>query len=407
MDAGRDASERGKAPEITVNQGEYDLLRISEIRYRRLFEAAQDGVLLVDPLTRKIADANPFMTRLLGYSHAGLVGKEVFEIGLLKDERASQEMFVVLRANGMVRYEDLPLESETGVHHEVEVVANVYDEGGHSIIQFNIRDITVRKQREAHNALLLAEVNHRARNLLAVVQVIAQQTTRHSDQASFVTRLTERIRGLAASQDLLVDSAWRGVGLRELVGSQLAHFKDLMGTRVRFEGSPLRLTPAAAQAIGMAVHEMGTNAGKYGALSNGNGRVTISSGLSADGSMFTLSWVEENGPPVVAPTHSGFGRKVIESMVELAVDGTTEIVYAPVAFPGSSRRRPPKFWRLHMPTARTQCHDRCDRTASADCRGRAIDRAQSRRADGGCWLSRFRNSRAIAQCDGHDQARCL
>lgn len=341
MDVGRDASERGKAHEITVQQADYDTLRISEIRYRRLFEAAQDGVLLVDPLTRKIADANPFMTRLLGYSHAGFVGKEVFEIGLLKDESASQEMFVALKANGMVRYEDLPLKSDTGAHHEVEVVANVYDEGGHSIIQFNIRDITVRKQREAHNALLLAEVNHRARNLLAVVQVIAQQTMRHSDQAVFVGRLTERIRGLAASQDLLVESAWRGVGLRELVGSQLAHFADLMGTRVRFEGSPLRLTPAAAQAIGMAVHEMGTNAGKYGALSNDDGRVIISSGLSADGSKFTLSWVEENGPPVVEPTHSGFGRKVIESMVELAVDGTTEIVYAPSGF----------SWRLEAPAS--------------------------------------------------------
>ena len=94
----------------------------------------------------------------------------------------------------------------------------------------------------------------------------------------------------------------------------------------------MRLIPAAAQAIGMALHELGTNAGKYGALSNDDGRVIISSGLSADGSMFILSWVEENGPPVVAPTHSGFGRKVIESMVELALDGTTEIAYPPSGF---------------------------------------------------------------------------
>ena len=332
MEVGRDASERNKARDLTVRQADYDLLRVSEIRYRRLFEAAQDGVLLVDPQTRKIVDANPFMTRLLNYSHDLLVGKEVFEIGLLKDERTSQDMFIALKANGMVRYEDLPLESETGEHHEVEVVANVYDEGGHSIIQFNIRDITVRKRRDAHNVLLLAEVNHRARNLLAVVQVIAQQTAKHSDPSTFLARLTERIGGLAASQDLLVENAWLGVGLRELVGSQLAHFTDLMGTRVRFEGPPLRIAPAAAQAIGMALHEMATNASKYGALSNATGSVLISAGVSANGSQFSMSWVETDGPPVVPPEHTGFGRKVIESMVELALDGTTEIAYRPSGF---------------------------------------------------------------------------
>jgi PAS domain S-box-containing protein len=123
--------------------------RASEIRYRRLFETAHDGVLLVDPGTRKIVDANPFMTRLLGYPHNQLVGKELFEIGLLKDEVASREMFRKLRRNREVRYEDLPLESRRGRHQEVEVVANLYQEDGHSIIQCNIRDITERKLSEA------------------------------------------------------------------------------------------------------------------------------------------------------------------------------------------------------------------------------------------------------------------
>lgn len=94
----------------------------------------------------------------------------------------------------------------------------------------------------------------------------------------------------------------------------------------------MRLVLAAAQAIGMAVHEMGTNAGKYGALVNGDGSVLISSGLTQNGSMFNMSWVENGGPPVVEPEHHGFGRKVIESMVELALDGTTEIAYPPSGF---------------------------------------------------------------------------
>ena len=123
-------------------------LRESEIRYRRLFETAHDGVLLLNPGTRKITDANPFMTKMLGYSRSQLVGKELFEIGLLKDEVASQEMFRKLKRKYEVRYEDLPLESQRGRHQEVEVVANLYQEDGHSVIQCNIRDITQRKQAE-------------------------------------------------------------------------------------------------------------------------------------------------------------------------------------------------------------------------------------------------------------------
>jgi PAS domain S-box-containing protein len=124
-------------------------LRVSEVRYRRLFEAAQDGVLLVDPGTRKITDANPFMSNLLGYSHDQLVGKELYEIGLLEDETASQIMFQKLTKEHSVRYEGLPLEGRDGKHHDVEVVANLYDEDGHSVIQCNIRDITQRKLSEA------------------------------------------------------------------------------------------------------------------------------------------------------------------------------------------------------------------------------------------------------------------
>jgi PAS domain S-box-containing protein len=134
--------------DITELKQEEDKVRVSEIRYRRLFETAHDGVLLLDPATRKITDANPFMTQLLGYSRDQFIGKELFEIGLLKDENASQEMFEKLKRKHEVRYEDLPLESDTGRHQEVEVVANLYSENGHAVIQCNIRDITQRKKAE-------------------------------------------------------------------------------------------------------------------------------------------------------------------------------------------------------------------------------------------------------------------
>ncbi|MEO5915456.1 MAG: PAS domain S-box protein [Luteolibacter sp.] len=134
--------------DITGRKHDEDALRESEIRYRRLFEAAHDGILLVDPGTYKITDANPFMTKLLGFSQQELVCKELCEIGLLEDEPACQEMFRRLKKNHEVRYENLPLKGEGGRHQEVEVVANLYRENGRPVIQCNIRDITVRKQAE-------------------------------------------------------------------------------------------------------------------------------------------------------------------------------------------------------------------------------------------------------------------
>ena len=126
-----------------------EALKISEMRYRRLFEAARDGILMLDSESGKITDANPFMTDLIGCSHGDLVGKELWEIGLLKDKEASRRAFRLLMKEGYVRYEDLPLENRLGQTREVEFVSNLYREDGHTVIQCNIRDITERKKLEA------------------------------------------------------------------------------------------------------------------------------------------------------------------------------------------------------------------------------------------------------------------
>jgi PAS domain S-box-containing protein len=131
-------------------------LRISELRYRRLFEAARDGILILDAVTLKITDANPFMTELLGYSHADFLGKELWEIGLFSDKDASQEAFKELQRTGYLRYEDLPLQDTKGKLRDVEFVSNVYEEDSHQVIQCNIRDITDRKRAEKERTLLLA-----------------------------------------------------------------------------------------------------------------------------------------------------------------------------------------------------------------------------------------------------------
>jgi PAS domain S-box-containing protein len=325
---GRVAGMLGVHRDNAVHKRAERAVLISEIRYRRLFEAAHDGVLLVDPRTRLIIEANPYMTRLLDYPHAELVGKELFEIGLLKDEAASQAMIRELKTTSQVRYDHLPLAGRDGSRHEVEVVANLYDEDGSPIIQCNIRDITERKRAEEHVKLLMAEVNHRAKNLLAVVQAVAQQTVKHGDPATFAARLTERIAGLAAGQDLLVRNQWQGVDVSELICVQLDHFKDLIGTRILIEGPSVLLTTTAAQGIGMALHELTTNAAKYGSLSNAHGKVRIAWSVTTGGEpVFAMSWREEGGPPVIEPERSGFGRIVIGRMAEAAVDGIVHMEF--------------------------------------------------------------------------------
>ncbi len=131
-----------------TGKGAQEELQDSETRYRRLFEAARDGILLLNAATGKITDVNPFMMELLGYSRAEFLGKDLSEIGLFKDQEASKAAFLELQEKGYIRYEDLPLETKEGVRCEVEFVSNVYQEAGQQVIQCNVRDITVRKRAE-------------------------------------------------------------------------------------------------------------------------------------------------------------------------------------------------------------------------------------------------------------------
>ncbi len=125
-------------------------LKESEIRYRRLFESAKDGILILNATTGQITDVNPFLTNLLGYSHAELIGKKLWEIGLFKDEEANRAAFKELQEKKYIRYEELPLETKQGDHVEVEFVSNVYQSNGSKVIQCNIRDFSGRKQAKLH-----------------------------------------------------------------------------------------------------------------------------------------------------------------------------------------------------------------------------------------------------------------
>ena len=189
-------------------------------------------------------------------------------------------------------------------------------------------DNTEQKEAEVKIRLLMAEVTHRSKNLLGVVQAIARQTGYHGDAATFVNRLTDRIQGLSASQDLIVKNDWFSVEIADLAQGQLAHFRELTGSRIAADGPSVHLSPAAAQAIGMALHELATNAAKYGALSNEAGRVRLVWDVTdAEVPDFTIQWIEEGGPPVVLPSRLGFGNVVMVRMAEAAVNGSVDLDY--------------------------------------------------------------------------------
>jgi PAS domain S-box-containing protein len=200
------------------------------------------------------------------------------------------------------------------------------------------QDVTDQRAHEEQVHFLMREVNHRAKNMLSLTQAIARQTAAR-DVEDFIERFTERIQALAANQDLLIRNEWQGVDVEDLVRAQLAYFADLVGSRISVGGPKVRLNAAAAQAIGLALHELTTNAGKYGALAADAGRVDVDWRL--DGNSFAMSWTECNGPPLSPPERCGFGSTVITSMVKQTVNGEVQLDYAPSGV----------VWKLTCPAA--------------------------------------------------------
>jgi PAS domain S-box-containing protein len=165
------------------------------LRYRRLFEAAPDGIIMVDPKTRQIVEVNPFLVKFLGYTREEVIGRELFEIGLLKDEAASQAAFCELQAAGSIRHEDLPLETKEGRRVDVEFVGNLYQEGDQQVIQCNVRDITVRKN--AENARRDAELKlsrHAAELETLVNRRTAELQLSNTQLETFVHSITQDLR---------------------------------------------------------------------------------------------------------------------------------------------------------------------------------------------------------------------
>jgi PAS domain S-box-containing protein len=190
-------------------------------------------------------------------------------------------------------------------------------------------DITGRKHAEERQDLLIAELDHRVKNVLARVAVVAMQTREGSTSMSeFVKALDGRIQSMAAAHSLLSQSRWHGVGLADLVRDQLAPYAT--DANAKISGPNIMLSAAATQAVAMVLHELVTNAAKYGALSKPGGKVSIDWDKPSDGSsgaLLTIEWREFGGPPVAAQASSGFGTSLIRDLIPHELGGTIDLVF--------------------------------------------------------------------------------
>ena len=322
----------GTVQDITNRKRAEERLRASEERFRGIFEHAGAGIAIL-ALDGRFLSCNPAYSAMLGYTEdefrtlvsPDLLHPEDRERNLAEMGKLLAEVVPSIEVtNRYVDRHDKPL----WVHKYVSLLRDA--SGKPTSLIALVIDITKQKRQEEQIKLLMSEVNHRSKNVLALVLAIARQTVATTPD-DFIDRYQERILALSVSQDLLVSNKWKGVHLDKLARSQLDHFSDLIGTRIKISGSPLLVSASAAQTLGMALHELATNAGKYGALSNDAGCVEITWAIKHEepGGAFLMSWRESGGPIVKAPAQSGFGFVVIVQMVEMSLSATVDLDYKP------------------------------------------------------------------------------
>lgn len=301
-------------------------LRDSEQRYRLIFEQAHDIIFTAD-IDQTITAANEAGARALGYAVDEIIGRSIADFVSPADFTQTTAML------------QQKIEQGGYTRHEVGVVGRdgramrwdnnstlILDNDKRPVGILSIsRDVTERRAFEERRELLIHELNHRVKNTLALVQAIAHQSFRPGgDGVAAQGNFMARLRTLAAAHDLLTREHWEGVTLAELVRAATA---PLDPGRVTARGDALVVTPKAAVALAMALHELGTNAIKYGALSWTSGSIAISWQVS-EGRLL-LDWTERGGPPVAVPDKRGFGVKMIERALASDLGGKVTVAFEP------------------------------------------------------------------------------
>jgi PAS domain S-box-containing protein len=288
---------------------------------RELFDGSRDGVFVSDAQSRYVY-VNPAGAALLGYAGEDLIGRtvsEIIDVTEIPRVDAWRDASPSTPQRGEWR-----LKRRDGSWVDVEISAHVLADGRWFGM---VRDITERRQSEERLTLLTREVDHRANNLLAVVQ--GAITLSNADTpAALKAVLLGRVSALARAHQLLAGGRWIGADLRRLIEEELHPYAGDGDERVTIAGEPYALSPAVAQGVAMAVHELATNAVKHGALSAPAGRVAVSWTQATGAAPAVILWREFGGPPVRAPTRRGLGMSLLERALQNATGGRTELTWA-------------------------------------------------------------------------------
>lgn len=305
---------------------------------------SSDDAIISKTLNGTIVSWNAAATRVFGYEHDEIVGKSI--LTLIPEDRQDEEAFIIskIAAGDRVEHYETVRKRKDGRLIELSItVSPIFNRQGKVIGASKIaRDISDRRREEEIKRALAREVNHRSKNLLAVVEAIVRQTARNTTPEEVTARISQRLRALSTNQDLLIEGDWQGTRMEELVASQAQAFNAGVAQRVVRHGEDLMISPMAAQALGMALHELAANAIRHGALSVESGQVEVSWGVEDDeqGS-FWLEWREAGGPVVLPPERYGFGSTILQRLTGQSVGGRVIQSFDP-----SGMR-----WKLIAPTA--------------------------------------------------------
>lgn len=305
-----------------------DALRASEQRFRLFVQNVHEYALFQADPEGRITSWNPGAERLFGYTTAEMLGQNASRMLTPDDQQAEalqQEIDRVLR--GERQQDERWLVRKDGSRFWAQWVTEaVHDEAGRLLgVAKILRDESERKQAEERQRLLIGELNHRVKNTLATVQSIASQTLHGSiDLKEFTDHFGERLQALSSAHNLLTRTTWEGADMRDLVREQLTLEGDK--GRVSASGPPAFLDAQSSLALALVLHELGTNARKYGALSSPEGFLNIDWNIRTDmgEARLHLDWTERGGPPVRAPEKKGFGTKLITLSLR-SVRGRTDL----------------------------------------------------------------------------------
>lgn len=322
--------------EITQRKHIENALRASETRLSTIIETAVDAIVIIDE-NGIVQSFNPSAEKIFGWRIDEMIGQNV---SLLMSEplRSAHDGYIAsYLETGVGKVINTGREVEgcrkDGSKMALDLALTEWSLEGRRFFTGIMRDISARKEREHHVRLIMRELSHRTKNVLAVVQAMAWQTSRTSvDSEEFQDRLSQRVDGLSRSIDLLVRREWEGVDIEDLIRDQLAPFFDEKNAALQMNGPPLVLKPNGAQDLGLVLHELATNASKYGALSTPNGHVIVAWSVvieSTGAPLFKMSWREEGGPAVVPPARTGFGYTVIKDMMVKAHSAKIDMDFAP------------------------------------------------------------------------------